>query len=182
MNIFATSKCPIECAKALDDKRTNKMILETSQMLSTALKYHQPDLYIKVPSNKFTKTGKRMFNHFFNGQKVSGPTHFSHPCNVWVRENRSNFNWAVEHFKALCIEKINRTKKPHKLTRLIRHYQKFAMFIPEGELTEHPNCAANDSKGISFKHIKNVYTAYKLYLNERWDTDVREPKWYVETR
>lgn len=154
------------------------MILETSQMLSTALKESFPELYRKVPSNDFTKNGKRIMHHFFNGTQVSGPTHVNHPANIWVRETRSNFLWTVDHFEALCIEKINRFETPHKLHYLIPKYREFAKFIPEGKLTTHANCAANDTKGISFKHIDDVYEAYNLYLAERWKTDSRPPRWY----
>src|SRR5215831_8662187 len=37
MNIFAISSDPIQCAQALDDKRLNKMIVETCQILCAAL-------------------------------------------------------------------------------------------------------------------------------------------------
>jgi malate/lactate dehydrogenase len=37
MNIFATSPCPIQSAKALDDKRIVKMCSESLQLLVTAL-------------------------------------------------------------------------------------------------------------------------------------------------
>jgi len=37
MNIFAISADPIQCAQALDDKRLNKMIVETCQILCAAL-------------------------------------------------------------------------------------------------------------------------------------------------
>jgi hypothetical protein len=37
MNIFVTSICPIESVQALDNKRLIKMILESAQILSTAI-------------------------------------------------------------------------------------------------------------------------------------------------
>lgn len=40
MNIFATDISPVACAKALNDKRVVKMVLETAQMLSTAVHMH----------------------------------------------------------------------------------------------------------------------------------------------
>jgi hypothetical protein len=38
MNIFALSECPEQSALWLDDIRKNKMILESAQMLSTAIR------------------------------------------------------------------------------------------------------------------------------------------------
>lgn len=47
MNIFATDPCPIKSAQFLDDKRVIKMILESAQMLCTAL--HQLGYDKEIP-------------------------------------------------------------------------------------------------------------------------------------
>jgi len=38
------------------------------------------------------------------------------------------------------------------------------------------NCARNDSLGLDFTHTHIVY-AYQLYLNARWERDIRLPQW-----
>lgn len=155
MNIFVTSKCPVQSAKYLDDKRVNKMILESAQMLSTACRlrnYSRPEMYKK--------------------------THINHPCNVWVRQNKANYKWLYDHYTALAIEKLRRTGKSHKsFDKLHEVLRKGIDYMPEGYLTDFPNCAANESKRISYKHIKDVTTAYKMYLIDRWETDKIKPKW-----
>ena len=67
MNIFASHPDALKCAQYLDDKRVVKMVLETAQMLSTAIQldsdYDYKDLVYK-------------------------PTYANHPCNVWVRQSK----------------------------------------------------------------------------------------------
>jgi hypothetical protein len=53
----------------------------------------------------------------------------------------------------------------------------FAKNIPTGARTEFPNCAAHDSLGINYKHIKDVHVAYQMYYQTRWRIDARKPKW-----
>lgn len=158
MNIFVTSKCPIESAQALDDKRVVKMVLESAQMLCTAL-------------NEIT--GKQIAPY--------KSTHKNHPCNVWLRHNYSNWEWLHDHFLALCSEYTKRYGKTHKCEGII------ATIAPEanriyGEvkynMTPFPNCARNKSLNIDYTHIKDIHLAYQMYLNDRWDTDKRTPTWY----
>jgi len=179
MNIFFTSKCPIECARFLDDKRIVKMCLETSQMLSTALYLTAPELYT-VTEFCNLKTKKIKKAYYLDGQRMPAPTHINHPSNKWMRLTRMNFIWGVQHLQALCKEYTNRYGKIHAHDNLITSYLKYAKGIPWGALTEFVNCAAHDGKGISYKHIKNTTDAYKKYLNDRWGTDVRTPTWYGE--
>ena len=80
MNIFVTNTCPIKSAIILDDKRLIKMVLETTQLLSTTLSILGSE---KAPYK---------------------PTHKNHPCSVWVRESLDNFLWCVEYGLALCDE------------------------------------------------------------------------------
>ncbi len=141
-----TSPCPKESAKFLDNTRVVKMVLETAQMLSTALAYHFIDIGYKT-------------------------THPNHPCNIWVRKSRENFLWTVEHGKALSEEYTKRYGKVHKSLEVILKAELYASHIPSKGLTEPANCAANEKLGISFKHLDNVYEAYKQYLYARFLND-----------
>lgn len=154
MNIFYTSNCPKESAKYLDNKRVVKMCLETAQLLSTALRVNG-----------------------YNGDLAYKITHKNHPSTKWVCSSRSNFEWLVEHFKALCFEYTDRYGKIHKSSRLLGIFQCCKHLIPDSGFTSPPNCAANKDKGISYKHIANTEIAYQMYLNDRWESDSREPKW-----
>jgi hypothetical protein len=154
MNIFVTDINPSISARNLDDKRVVKMVLESAQMLSTALRYHG------VESAPYKST------------------HLNHPCNVWSRESRANYEWLLKHFIALCGEYTNRYGKIHKCAQYIRVFSDGADNIPAGSLTPFANCAANKELGIDYKHMDDVHTAYMLYLNDRWENDKRIPTWY----
>jgi hypothetical protein len=154
MNIFATSDCPIESAKFLDDKRANKMCLESAQLLSSALRlcgYTGDDVY-----------------------KIS---HKNHPSNLWARATQGNYKWLLEHFKALCNEYNRRTGKIHASSKLLPIFEANVGLIPMGERQPFSNNARNLTKGVDFTHETNVTLAYQLYLLERWNQDKREPKW-----
>ena len=66
MNIFVLDTNPSLAAQYHCDKHVIKMILESAQLLSTALGH---------------------------GYK---PTHVNHPCSIWVRKSRDNALWLID--------------------------------------------------------------------------------------
>lgn len=156
MNIFVTNDCPFKSAIALDDKRVVKMVLESTQMLCTAI-------------------------NEYGGKTPYKSTHKNHPCNVWVRQNRANFAWLFKHAIALSNEYKHRYGRQHKCTNILVSIIEKNLFdlLPNTEyrLYSFVNCAAHKGKGLDFKSIQPTVEAYKQYLNSRWSTDVREPKW-----
>jgi hypothetical protein len=128
------------------------MVLETAQMLATAIQRH-------------------------GGKATYKPTHQKHPSTLFVGDTRANYRWTLRHFSALCREYTRRYGKRHNCEDYLKEFIEGAKVIPEGKLTAFPNCAANQSKGISYKHVEDVHEAYKMYLCDRWQTDAREPVW-----
>jgi hypothetical protein len=154
MNIFVTDNCPKKCAEFLDNSRLRKMCLESCQLLSTALRvngYLKNDIY-----------------------KIS---YVNHPSNVWCRTTQGNYKWLLEHFKALCDEYTRRTGKIHASSKLLPIFEANIGLIPVGERLPFSNNARNLTKGVDFTHEADVNLAYQLYLSQRWEGDVREPKW-----
>jgi hypothetical protein len=154
MNIFATDIDPVVSAKALDTKRVIKMVLESAQMLCTALHLNGA-------------------SHLAQYKK----THANHPSNIWTRETRSNYEWLLAHFKALCDEYTLRCNKVHATSHLYGNLKIGSQHIPAGPLTTIANCAARKDLGIDCKHIPDVHLAYKIYLIQRWKLDARPPQW-----
>ena len=154
MNIFVSDNSPTISAISLDDKRVVKMILETAQMLSTAI----------------NEAG---------GTAPYKSTHKNHPCNVWARQSKKNFVWLLKHGYALSEEYTKRFDKVHKCASVLSLIDNECLveILPDGPLTPFANCAAHQGKGFNFKHIKEVTEAYRQYLNARWVTDVRKPVW-----
>lgn len=115
MNIFVTDPSPVISAKNLDDKRVIKMILESAQMLSTAI--------WECGGTGFYK-----------------PTHKNHPCSKWARENVSNYIWLKEHFGALSAEYTLRYGKKHKCEDYDQDIVEGVRLLPDGTRTPFPNC------------------------------------------
>jgi hypothetical protein len=115
VNIFVTDEDPRVSAQALDDKRVIKMILESAQMLSTAMN---------------VRGGKGPYK----------TTHVNHPCSVWARTSRDNYVWLLMHFSALCDEYSLRYGKLHKCGSYFPEFTLGAMLIPAGPLTPFANC------------------------------------------
>jgi len=156
MNIFAVSPSPSECARVLDDKRLNKMVTETAQLLSTAIhEWGYPE-----------------------AANVYKATHRNHPCAVWVREHESHFGWASELLESLAGEWLDRMGKEHGAY----HNMKFPIEVTLGRLNEHamlstpryfPNCTP-------YKHYSDVHAAYRQTLVDKWCNDIdvgRPPRW-----
>ena len=68
MNIFVLDKDIVKCAEYHCDQHANKMILESVQMLCTAL-------------------NKKGFSTPYKS------THIKHPCVLWVEASYDNFEW-----------------------------------------------------------------------------------------
>lgn len=170
MNLFATSDCPIQSAIDLDLVRVNKMILECAQMLSSAVAIHMVG---EVPNRANKGKYERLMTDLPELYKVS---HANHPVSLWVRTNKANYLWTLDHMKSLGDVKVEATEKGHKSLELVDMLEQLVSEIPSGRLTDFANCAANKSLGLDFKHLP-VHEAYKAYLKSRWLADKREPKW-----
>ena len=161
MNIFALDKCPMQSAQWLDDIRKNKMILESAQMLSTAVRVLSPDTDLSV-------------------YKVA---YLNHPCTIWARQSRDNFKWLLSHMSHLFLQKDGL----HKSANLLTDFQKYADsgYFPREELTPFANCARNLERGVDYSEHPDVHEAYRMYMNDRWKENNitltwrwgREPEW-----
>ena len=155
MNIFVTSNCPRISAQALDNKRVVKMVLETAQLLSTAI---------------FINSGITYDN-------IYKPTHIKHPCTVWTALTLGNWDWVFQHFVALCEEYGFRYNKQHASEKILPYLLKHRTDIKNGAITAFANCTRSETMQIDFKHIKDTCEAYKKYLIAKWDHDKSSPKW-----
>lgn len=151
MNLFLPYSDAQTSVQSLDDKRVSKMILETAQLLSTAIHIVNPN----------------------NALPIYKVTHKNHPVGVWIRSSLQNYIYALNYFKVISEEHTYRTGNVHKSSLL---YPIFMQFIadnptafPIAEQTPFANCT-------EFKQDE-VHTAYKKTLLAKWQNDVRKPKW-----
>ena len=152
MNIFVTSDNPLDCARYLDNKRKIKMALESTQMLCTALN--------------------------LNGVSTPYKTaHPRHPCTVWVTESRNNWRWLYDHAIALCNEYTRIYGKVHKCLSILQSINGLEIVLPDTPRTPFKNCARNKEFNLDYTTESDVYSAYRAYLNARWERDKLKPIW-----
>lgn len=156
MNIFATNICPIISAHNLDDKRLIKMVLESAQLLSTA---------IFLNSN--------IIHH-----DIYKPTHQKHPCTIWTSLNIANWDWLFVHFQSLCQEYTFRYNRKHKTEQLILTLARYSKYLPKSKkITPFPNCTKSQILLVDFTNITDIHEAYQKYLITKWRYDQIIPKW-----
>ena len=157
MNIFFLDKSPEKSAQYLCDKHIPKMLLESCQMLSTALRqngYEDDYLYKSAYPN--------------------------HPMTKWVGFNKDNFTWAFENADEISKEYFKRFGKRHKSTRILDFIVDNDMQteIPEGFFSEPPQCMPDKYRD------KDYVTAYRRYYNTdkkyfaKWEKGRQQPEWW----
>jgi len=150
MNIFVTDSCPIKSANNLDNKRLIKMVLESAQLLSTAM----------------TVLG--------DSRAPYKPTHVNHPCSVWARASKGNYNWLLSHFVALCSVYTERYGKIHKCADFIDLFSEVSVGFPVEEFLPFVNCSL-------FKEEHDVILAYRKTMEAKWQADKKAPAWGKES-
>lgn len=140
MNIFVLDKDPKICAQYHTDKHVVKMILESVQMLSTALR----------------------LSGLSKGYKA---THINHPCTKWVRESLSNWLWLKELTIYLHEEwqyRYNHSKK-HKSIEVLEQLPN--PFIHDKGLTEQAQAMPEVYKDCCVvQAYRNYYKEEKKHL------------------
>ena len=157
MNIFFLDKTPEGSAKMLCDKHVPKMLLESCQMLSTALRqngYEDDYLYKSA--------------------------HPNHPMTKWVGNTRDNFIWAFRNADEISREYYKRFGKVHKSTRILDFITDNEMQteIPDKSFTAPPQCMPDEYRD------KNYVTAYRNYYKgvkkpiAKWEKGRQQPEWW----
>lgn len=153
MNIFCVDHDPIIAANSLCDKHVVKMVLETAQMLSSAI---------------------RITSGIEYGYKI---THRNHPCSIWTRTSKGNFDWLKIHGIALCEEYTYRYHKIHKSSSIIINASNET--IPNGSLT-----AFAQAMPEQFRDPDPVKAYRNYYRNEKIDllvyTNRSPPTWLAD--
>ena len=158
MNIFFLDKTPDGSAEMLCDKHVPKMLLESAQMLSTALHSHTMGISTGIYKEAYP----------------------NHPMTKWVGDNRSNFKWALDNALWINNEYQYRFKKEHKSFRIIQNisFNNYIDDIPDGDMTTPPQCMPDEYKN------KNYVTAYRDYYKgekeyfAKWEKGRSQPEWW----
>jgi Pyrimidine dimer DNA glycosylase len=158
MNIFAVSRHPRKCARALDDKRLNKMILETAQILCTVINEREGSQVTQYRSS-----------------------HVNHPITKWAMSSDDHVRWLYDLGIAYGKEIMYRFGRKHACHLVLEGLTFRWPWIedaPEfmcGDVEFH-NGARHKGLGLDFTHLP-VHEAYREYLKARWPNDKRKPVW-----
>lgn len=149
MNIFATFPCPVKSAQYLDDKRVIKMILENAQMFSAVCARYG------VHDDKMYRVAWQ-----------------NHPCTLWLGDDFNNVLWLDAHSQELnkLYKLINRKFEDHKSIPIINHCVSKLNVMPSVNLTPFANCT-------TYKDEQDVHLAYRTFMYDKWENDIRKPKW-----
>ena len=139
MNIFFLHKDPLRAAKAQCDKHVVKMVLETTQMLSTAARRRGYDV----------------------GYKSAYP---NHPMTLWVSKSPHNYAWAIIHAFELCNEYTKRYNKVHKTQSVI--YDLYDVCDGDyTQMTDPPTCMPDEYKTDDYvQSYRNYYVGDKKHF------------------
>jgi hypothetical protein len=162
MNIFYLDRVPSEAAKMHCDKHVVKMIIEYAQLMSTAHRVLDGEMYYDLTAN-----GRKIKRWKLQGKReelLYKASHVNHPSNIWTRQSNNNYMWLYCLFCALCEEYSYRYGKVHETDRKLRDVLKTPPNMIEiGYKTQPPQAMPDDAKvnGDSIVAYKNYYIKYK---------------------
>ncbi len=142
MNIFFTNKDYQICAKDHCKIHTRKMIVEYTQLLSTA-------------------------HHILDGDKaiegIYKATHKNHPCAIWVRSDRSAYKWVLWLATELCIIYEKASGKTHACEPKLWNLR-----VPPKNMTTTIHSVPPSCMPDEYKIAGDVEGSYKKYLNSKY--------------
>ena len=161
MNIFVLDENPVEAAFMLCDKHVPKMIVESTQMMASALRKHG----VSGRHMPRTKAGKAYKGGYHN-----------HPCTVWCGLTSENYGWLAKHALALSLEFERRFEKDHACTNPIFKMAFMSNHIPQGNRTKFAQAMPDEYKN------PNAVIAYRSYYRSKefakWDKGTPPPDWW----
>lgn len=188
MNIFVLDESPIFAARCHCDKHVNKMLIEYSQMLCTAIRLNNGTEYIeKSKSNRNVKRWRLDDEHY--DKVLYKATHVNHPSNVWVRRSADNFKWLYHVADELASIYSASTGKTHAcepiLDEVYMYYETHgvlfnsALFTPVTlAMPDEFKIGSQDSWGDVVASYRNLYNKSKSRFATFGKYNNPTPWWY----
>lgn len=190
MNIFYLDPDPKTCAQMHVSKHVTKMVIEYSQLLSTAHRVIDGDEYTDLTAN-----GRRIQRWRLNDDRelsLYKATHINHPSAIWCRENIQNYNWLFSLYEQLCYEYTYRYGKVHACAKLIEVLRSPPVNIKFGEFfaptpampSELKVLAENPQPGRKYDVLKSYHNYYNVAKRgfATWQGKINSrptPSWYT---
>ena len=176
MNVFYLDNDPLKCAQAHCDKHVVKMIIEYAQLLSTAHRVLDGELYVDKTANN--RQIKRWRLPDEREDYIYKACHVNHPSAIWTRASNNNYTWLNQLFNALCDEYTHRYGREHETARKLRgKLTRLPTNIEVGYFKEPPQCMPYLCK------MDKAIDGYKrYYIREKADfakwTNRQIPEWF----
>ena len=162
MNIFYLDSDPVKSAELHCDKHVVKMIIEYAQLMSTAHRVLDGEMYVdKTANNRRIKRWCLADKHM--EEVVYKASHINHPSNIWIRSSDSHYQFVYDMFVALCNEYTHRYGKTHlteeKLKDILQHLPNN---IASADFVDPPQAMPDDVKTHdAIDAYQNYYRVYK---------------------
>jgi len=162
MNIFYLDTDPVKSAELHCDKHVVKMIIEYAQLMSTAHRVLDGDLYEDRTANNRRIKRWRLNNSNMENVLYKA-SHINHPSNIWIRSSDSHYQFVYDMFVALCNEYTHRYGKTHlteeKLKDILQHLPNN---IASEDFVDPPQAMPDDVKTHdAIDAYQNYYRVYK---------------------
>ena len=157
MNIFYLHENPIQNAKWHIDKHIVKMPIEYAQLLSTAHRLLDGEMYLGKTAN-----GRNIKRWRLDDERediLYKASHINHPSAIWVRESIENYYQMFKLYMATLAEFTNRYGKIHGASKPSVFLMRPPLNIPCVKKTEIPQCMPDycKVKGNPIKSYRNYY-------------------------
>jgi len=185
MNIFVLDENPQKAAEYHCNKHVVKMILEAGQMLCAAHWMSWLDNFDKSRSDfKLMRDVKEYLrlNVPQDKQPAWGLTHVNHPCTIWTRQSKENYEWHVELMTSLLSEYTKRYEKHHKSEPVCKWLiENKPLTFPKSGLTPFVICMKEEYKiGIDpIQSYRSYYIKDKVRF-AKWEPRASTPGWFVK--
>lgn len=163
MNIFVLDKDPHVSAEMMCDKHIPKMIVESFQMMGSAVRRHGA----KDADMPLTQAGNPLKGGYKN-----------HPCTLWSGETRENYMWLSMHAFSLCYEFSMRFGKTHACCEGLCQLNEMSDFLPNSVQTPFALAMPDEFKcDDAVLSYRNFYKSEKRHF-AKWEKGREAPYWW----
>ena len=162
MNIFYLDNDPVKSAELHCDKHVVKMIIEYAQLMSTAHRVLDGEMYVdKTANNRRIKRWCLADKHM--EEVVYKASHINHPSNIWIRSSDSHYQFVYDMFVALCNEYTHRYGRVHLTEEKLKDIlQQLPNNITSADFVDPPQAMPDDVKtSNTVDAYQNYYRVYK---------------------
>jgi hypothetical protein len=182
MNIFYLDHDVTKCAEMHVDKHVCKMVIEYAQLLSTAHRVLDGEMYIGKTINNRNIKRWRLLDEREN--RLMKPTMMNHPSAIWLRQSDSNYRWLYNMWCELQKEFTYRYGKIHATARLIPDLKKVPDNCPVGPFTG-PTPAMPDACKVPGNSLQSYHNYYVMSKSHLWSWKGKinsrtQPQWFIE--